>query len=94
MAPAPSAVDDRSGPRPADPRPGRSRRTDRAAQEPGAVPGASFREVPVDAIRPNAKQPRQVFDEDALEELETSIREFGLLQPVVVRETGPVRTSW
>ena len=35
------------------------------------------------------KQPRQVFDEDAQEELKTSIKEFGLLQPVVVRETGP-----
>ena len=57
--------------------------------EPAEVPGASFREIPVGDIRPNAKQPRQVFDEDALEELKTSIREFGLLQPVVVRETGP-----
>jgi ParB family chromosome partitioning protein len=59
------------------------------AEAPAEVPGASFREVPVDAIKPNAKQPRQVFDEDAQEELKTSIREFGLLQPVVVRETGP-----
>ena len=56
--------------------------------EPGAVPGAVFREVPVDAIRPNPKQPRQVFDEDAQEELKLSIREFGLLQPVVVREVA------
>jgi ParB family chromosome partitioning protein len=56
---------------------------------PAEVPGATFGEVPVDAIRPNAKQPRQVFDEDAQEELKTSIREFGLLQPVVVRETEP-----
>jgi ParB family chromosome partitioning protein len=56
---------------------------------PAEVPGASFREVPVDAIEPNAKQPRQAFDEDAQEELKTSIREFGLLQPVVVRATGP-----
>lgn len=60
-----------------------------AGPEPGAVPGASFREVPVEAIRPNSKQPRQVFDEDAQEELKLSIREFGLLQPVVVRETEP-----
>ena len=59
------------------------------APEPNAVPGAVFREVPVDAIRPNPKQPRQVFDEDAQEELKLSIREFGLLQPVVVRETEP-----
>jgi ParB family transcriptional regulator, chromosome partitioning protein len=55
---------------------------------PVEVPGASFRELPVDVIRPNPRQPRQVFDEDAHEELKTSIREFGLLQPVVVREIG------
>lgn len=55
---------------------------------PAAVPGATFREVPVDAVRPNPRQPRQVFDEDAHDELKTSISEFGLLQPVVVRETG------
>jgi ParB family transcriptional regulator, chromosome partitioning protein len=60
-----------------------------AEPAPAEVPGASYREVPVDEIRPNAKQPRQAFDEDAHEELKTSIKEFGLLQPVVVRETGP-----
>jgi ParB family chromosome partitioning protein len=60
-----------------------------AQPAPAEVPGATFREVPVDEIRPNAKQPRQSFDEDAQEELKTSIKEFGLLQPVVVRETGP-----
>ena len=60
-----------------------------AEPAPAEVPGASYREVPVDDIRPNAKQPRQAFDEDAQEELKTSIKEFGLLQPVVVRETGP-----
>jgi ParB family chromosome partitioning protein len=49
------------------------------------VPGASFAELPVNDIHPNAKQPRQVFDEDALAELTHSIREFGVLQPVVVR---------
>jgi ParB family chromosome partitioning protein len=41
--------------------------------------------LPVSAIAPNARQPRQEFDEDALEELAASIREVGLLQPVVVR---------
>ena len=35
---------------------------------------------------PNPKQPRQVFDEEALEELKTSIQEVGFLQPIVVRE--------
>jgi ParB family chromosome partitioning protein len=48
--------------------------------------GAVYREVPLAAIRPNARQPRQVFDEEALAELEYSIREFGLMQPVIVRE--------
>lgn len=49
------------------------------------VPGAKFRIVPLDQILVNPKQPREVFDEDALEELKTSIREVGLLQPIVVR---------
>ncbi|MBX6751551.1 MAG: ParB/RepB/Spo0J family partition protein [Micromonosporaceae bacterium] len=53
------------------------------------VPGARFAEIRVDAITPNPRQPRQVFDEDAMEELKVSIREVGFLQPIVVRETGP-----
>lgn len=52
----------------------------------GEVPGAVYREVPVHRIAPNPKQPRRFFDEDALDELVQSIREVGLLQPVVVRE--------
>jgi ParB family transcriptional regulator, chromosome partitioning protein len=48
--------------------------------------GAEYREIPVGAIRPNPKQPRTQFDDEHLAELEHSIREFGLLQPVVVRE--------
>jgi ParB family chromosome partitioning protein len=52
----------------------------------GEVAGAVYREVPISAIKPNPKQPRQVFDEEALSELEHSIREFGLMQPIVVRE--------
>ncbi|SCL15817.1 ParB/RepB/Spo0J family partition protein [Micromonospora inyonensis] len=50
------------------------------------VPGARFAEIPVDAILPNPKQPRQVFDEEALEELKTSIEQVGFLQPIVVRQ--------
>ena len=50
---------------------------------------AYYREIDVAAIEPNPQQPRSVFDEEALAELEHSIREFGLLQPVVVREAGP-----
>ncbi|KUL45854.1 chromosome partitioning protein ParB [Streptomyces sp. NRRL F-4489] len=55
------------------------------------VAGAHFAEVPLDAIRPNPRQPREVFDEDALAELVTSIKEVGLLQPVVVRQISPER---
>jgi ParB family chromosome partitioning protein len=49
------------------------------------VPGASFIEVDVNTIKTNPRQPRQVFDDDSLAELAHSIREFGVLQPVVVR---------
>jgi ParB family chromosome partitioning protein len=55
-------------------------------QQLSPVPGARFAEIPVDAIMPNPKQPRQVFDEDALEELKASIQEVGFLQPIVVRQ--------
>ncbi|OZV79973.1 chromosome partitioning protein ParB [Micromonospora echinospora] len=50
------------------------------------VPGARFAEILVDSIVPNPKQPRQVFDEEALEELKTSIEQVGFLQPIVVRQ--------
>ncbi|WP_286955781.1 MULTISPECIES: ParB/RepB/Spo0J family partition protein [Arsenicicoccus] len=49
------------------------------------VPGATYAEVPVDAIQPNAKQPRTVFDEDDMAELVYSVTELGVLQPIVVR---------
>lgn len=51
-----------------------------------AVPGARFAELPIDAIMPNPRQPRDVFDEEAMAELVHSIREVGLLQPIVVRQ--------
>jgi len=57
----------------------------------GAIAGAYFQEVPIGAVTPNPRQPRQVFDEEALDELVDSIREVGLLQPVVVREAEPGR---
>jgi ParB family chromosome partitioning protein len=56
-----------------------------ALAEPQTVAGAYFAELPVSAISPNAKQPRQVFEEEAMAELVHSIKEIGLLQPVVVR---------
>jgi ParB/RepB/Spo0J family partition protein len=45
--------------------------------------------VPVDRIDPNPQQPRVVFEEAALEELAASIREHGVLQPILVRPIGP-----
>lgn len=55
------------------------------------VEGAYFAELPAAQIVPNAAQPRQVFDEDAMAELVHSIREVGLLQPIVVRPLGDER---
>ncbi|MEV7016064.1 ParB/RepB/Spo0J family partition protein [Streptomyces sp. NPDC093991] len=72
-----------------------SRETEEAAAASSSVPappmGAHFAEIPLDAITPNPRQPRDVFDEDALAELITSIKEVGLLQPVVVRQAGSGR---
>jgi ParB family chromosome partitioning protein len=59
------------------------------AAAPQAVAGARFAELPLDRISPNPLQPRSHFDPEALAELVTSIREVGLLQPVVVREIDP-----
>ncbi|WP_432136550.1 MULTISPECIES: ParB/RepB/Spo0J family partition protein [unclassified Streptomyces] len=55
-------------------------------EQPSAPVGAYFAEIPLDDITPNPRQPREHFDEDALQELITSIQEVGLLQPVVVRQ--------
>lgn len=59
-----------------------------AGPELAAVDGAYFAEIPVDKVTPNPRQPREVFDEEAMAELVHSIREIGLLQPVVVRPVG------
>ena len=78
-APPPQPVEDLSPPPPPE---------IASPDELAPVPGARFAELPVSAIEPNAKQPRHVFDEEALEELKTSIREVGFLQPIVVRDVG------
>ena len=52
------------------------------------VPGITFSEIDLNQIKPNAKQPRQVFEEEALTELTFSLKEIGLLQPIVVRAVG------
>ncbi len=57
----------------------------RVEPELAAVPGARFAEIEIDKITPNPKQPRTVFDEEAMEELVHSVKEIGLLQPIVVR---------
>jgi ParB family transcriptional regulator, chromosome partitioning protein len=59
--------------------------TEPVATEPAA---AHFAELPIGAITPNPRQPRQTFDEQALDELAASIRIVGLLQPIVVRPLG------
>ncbi|MDO4900734.1 ParB/RepB/Spo0J family partition protein [Actinomyces sp.] len=56
------------------------------------VPGATFAELAVGSIVPNRRQPRQVFDEDDITELATSIKEVGLLQPIVVRRIEDAET--
>jgi ParB family chromosome partitioning protein len=53
--------------------------------------GARLEEIPLDAIEPNPRQPREVFDPEALAELVASIQAVGVLQPVVVRELEPNR---
>lgn len=53
------------------------------------VPGARLTRLKLNDIVPNRVQPRTEFDEEALEELTHSIREFGVFQPVVVREIEP-----
>ncbi len=55
------------------------------ARAPELVGGSYYTELPPAAIVPNRVQPRQVFDEEAMDELVTSLKEVGLLQPVVVR---------
>ena len=55
------------------------------ARDLAPVPGMELAELPLTQIRTNPRQPRQVFDEEALQELVHSLREIGLLQPIVVR---------
>ncbi|MGP4109669.1 ParB/RepB/Spo0J family partition protein [Streptomyces sp. 4N509B] len=79
------------GTEPAQGSPPAASRGQGAGFEPQPVAGAHFAELPLDAVMPNPRQPREVFDEDALAELVTSIKEVGLLQPVVVRQVAPER---
>ena len=49
---------------------------------------SAINEIPISQINPNPDQPRQNFDEEALEELATSIRELGIIQPLTLRSVG------
>lgn len=50
--------------------------------------GEEVKQIPVDAIKPNPEQPRKHFDEAAIEELSSSIKQYGILQPLVVTPAG------
>jgi ParB family chromosome partitioning protein len=52
-------------------------------------PGAQLREIPIVQIEPNPHQPRSYFDEEALVTLTASVREVGVLQPILVRQASP-----
>jgi ParB family chromosome partitioning protein len=94
---APSKDDVRPAPSPVDVLiPDRGTAADREAagsadRAPAPVAGAHFAELLLSSITPNPRQPREVFDEDAMAELVDSVREVGLLQPIVVRPAGPDR---
>ena len=60
-------------------------KTQSATQAPVAIAGLTFAELPVRSIAPNAQQPRQVFDDELLNELAASIAERGVLQPIIIR---------
>ncbi|MBP2319336.1 ParB/RepB/Spo0J family partition protein [Nesterenkonia lacusekhoensis] len=76
IAPAPQQAEDHSW-------------TDAVSRETGgAVDGAEFRSLPVASIQPNSRQPRTEFDEEDMAELVHSVREIGVLQPIVVRPLG------
>ena len=52
---------------------------------------SAINEIDLDSISPNPEQPRTTFDEESLNELATSIRELGIIQPLTLRETADGR---
>ena len=78
-------------PKAKEPEPKVSRETSEGEPEVELQPvqGGYLDELRLDAIVPNAHQPRTIFDEDDLRELSDSIREVGVLQPIVVRRLSP-----
>ncbi|MCB0916012.1 MAG: ParB/RepB/Spo0J family partition protein [Actinobacteria bacterium] len=61
---------------------------DSSHEELSSVPGLALREVEVGRVVPNPKQPRTVFEPEAIAELAASVAEVGFLQPIVVRQAG------
>jgi len=55
----------------------------------GAAAAGPKRELPIEQLKPNAEQPRRMFDKDAIDELAASIVARGMLQPILVRPKGP-----
>ena len=60
-----------------------------AADAAPAEPAGPKRELPIEQLKPNADQPRRIFDKDGIEELAGSIAAKGMLQPILVRPLGP-----
>ena len=85
VAPKKAAPATKSTAKPATKSPAKSTASPTQAVAPAAIAGLTFAELPVRSIAPNAQQPRQVFDDEALAELVHSIQEVGLMQPIVVR---------
>ncbi len=56
-----------------------------------ALEDSALREVPVDAVTPNPRQPREVFDEESIADLAASVEQLGILQPLLVRDSGDGR---
>jgi len=59
-----------------------------AAPAPAATPSSGLAEVPIEQISPNPYQPRKTFNDSSIEELSRSVREHGIIQPLVVTKTG------
>ena len=79
-------------PAPVEPESGGPQPAPAPTRGPTPIPdGSYFAEIPLESITPNSRQPRTVFDEDAMAELVDSIGEVGLLQPIVVRPLGGER---
>jgi ParB-like nuclease domain len=68
--------------------------TEAPAGAQGATPVAATRTAPIEFLHPSAMQPRTSFDEDKLDQLAQSIREQGVLQPILVREHRTKQGEW